>query len=141
MGGIAWWLPKWTGRTIPAAPAMGLALLGVLATVLASLPYYVAGFADQPASAGVYDYAGPSALWNVLVTIGHLLMFVTVLAFIGLALRPTRDAAAVGDDPWRAQTLEWTTTSPAPRDNFTELPTVMSPEPALDRRGPDEATR
>ena len=29
---------------------MGLAGLGLLATVLAALPYYIAGFADQPAA-------------------------------------------------------------------------------------------
>jgi heme/copper-type cytochrome/quinol oxidase subunit 1 len=141
LGAIAWWLPKWTGRTVPEAPAMGLALLGLLATVLASFPYVIAGFADQPASSGVYDYSGPSGLWNGLVLAGHVLMLVTVLAFIGLALRPARGEVTVGDDPWRAQTLEWTTTSPAPQDNFTEVPTVMSPEPALDRRGPEGAER
>jgi heme/copper-type cytochrome/quinol oxidase subunit 1 len=140
LGAIAWWLPKWSGRTVPTAPAMGLALLGLLATVLASLPYIIAGFADQPASSGTYDYSGPSALWNVLVTAGHVLMLVTVLGFIALALRPASGAADVGDDPWVAQTVEWTTTSPAPKDNFIELPTVMSPEPALDRRGEPRET-
>ncbi len=80
LGGIAWWLPKWTGRTIATGPAMGLALLGVLATILASLPYYIAGFADQPAASGTYDYDGPSAVWNVAVTAGHFLMFIVVLA-------------------------------------------------------------
>jgi heme/copper-type cytochrome/quinol oxidase subunit 1 len=141
LGAVAWWLPKWTGRTVPEMPATGLALLGLLATVLASFPYYIAGFADQPASSGTYDYGGPSALWNVLVLAGHVLMLVTVTGFVALTLRPAPAAAAVGDDPWRAQTLEWTTTSPAPQDNFTEVPTVMSPEPALDRRGPDGAQR
>jgi heme/copper-type cytochrome/quinol oxidase subunit 1 len=141
LGGIAWWLPKWTGRAVPDVPAMGLALLGLLATVLASFPYYIAGFADQPASSGTYDYSGPSALWNVLVMVGHVLMILTVLAFVGLAFRPAAGAPAVGDDPWRAQTLEWTTTSPAPLDNFVEVPTVMSPEPALDRHGePSESS-
>ena len=50
LGGVAYWAPKWTGRTIPDGPALGLATLGMLATVLASLPYYIAGFADQPAA-------------------------------------------------------------------------------------------
>ena len=52
MGAVCYWLPKWTGRAIPDKPALGLATLGMLATVLASLPYYVAGFADQPAASG-----------------------------------------------------------------------------------------
>jgi heme/copper-type cytochrome/quinol oxidase subunit 1 len=38
------------------------------------------------------------------------------------------------DDPWQGQTLEWTTLSPAPPDNFIDVPTVMSPEPVLDLR-------
>ena len=50
LGGLAWWLAEVlrahragrSGRT-------GSALLGVLATILAALPYYIAGFADQPA--------------------------------------------------------------------------------------------
>jgi heme/copper-type cytochrome/quinol oxidase subunit 1 len=139
LGAIAWWLPKWSGRTVPALPAMGLALLGAAATALAAGPYLIAGFADQPAASGTYDYSGPSALWNVLVTAGHVLMLLTVVAFAGLLGRRAGDSA--GDDPWGAQTLEWTTTSPAPLDNYTEVPTVMSPEPALDRRGPDGAER
>ena len=39
---------------------------------------------------------------------------------------------SVGDDPWDGQTLEWTTTSPAPRDNFVDVPVVHSAEPLLD---------
>jgi heme/copper-type cytochrome/quinol oxidase subunit 1 len=69
-------------------------------------------------------------------------MVLTAVAFTALVLRPARQGdQAPGDDPWDAQTLEWTTTSPAPRDNYTEVPTVMSPEPVLDRRGPDGADR
>ena len=144
MGAVCYWVPKWTGRTIPDKPALGLATLGMLATVLASLPYYVAGFADQPAASGTYDYDGPSEVWNVLVTLGHGLMAVVVLMFVGLWLKSDRvrtTDTAVGDDPWGGQTLEWLATSPAPLDNFAEVPTVMSPEPVLDLQGPPESGR
>jgi heme/copper-type cytochrome/quinol oxidase subunit 1 len=141
LGGLAWWWPKWTGRTVPVGPAMGLALLGVLATVLASLPYHVAGFADQPAASGTYDYEGPSALWNIAVTAGHALMLVTVLAFLGLLLRPSRRDDTPEANPAGGHTLEWLTTSPAPAANFVEVPTVMSPEPVLDLEGPEGAAR
>ena len=53
LGGLAWWLPEVVrAAPVPAGPAIGLALLGVLATILAALPYYIAGFADQPAAVG-----------------------------------------------------------------------------------------
>jgi heme/copper-type cytochrome/quinol oxidase subunit 1 len=68
-----------------------------------------------------------------------VLMVIVALGFVGLLLRPSRDAA--GDDPWGGQTLEWLTTSPAPPHNFNEVPTVMSPEPVLDVRGPEGAER
>ena len=134
LGALAYWAPKWTGRVVPEVPALGLALLGVLATILASLPYYIAGFADQPAVSDVYDYDGPSALWNLAVTVGHALMALVVVAYLGLLARSARSGEPAADDPWDGQTLEWLTTSPAPDANFVETPTVMSPEPALDLR-------
>jgi cytochrome o ubiquinol oxidase subunit 1 len=122
---------------------MGLAALGFVATVLASLPYYAAGFFDQPAASPTYDYGGPAALWNALVLVGHGLMLLTVLAFAGLVAKALRSNDDVddgpGDDPWDAQTVEWTTTSPAPFDNYTEVPVVSSAEPALDRKAASEA--
>ena len=133
LGGLIYWRPKWSGRTVPNGPALGLALLGVLATVLASLPYYVAGFADQPEASGTYDYEGPAELWNGLVTAGHILMTIVVLGFVALWLKPGDEQT--DDDPWSGHTLEWLTTSPAPVDNFAEVPTVMSPEPVLDLHG------
>jgi heme/copper-type cytochrome/quinol oxidase subunit 1 len=134
LGAVAYWTPKLTGRVIADKPALGLAVLGFLGAALAGLPYYIAGFADQPAASGVYDYSGPAELWNVLVAVGHGLMGVVLLGFIGLAAKTVRSGQDAGDDPWEGQTLEWTTPSPAPVDNFLEVPTVMSPEPLVDLR-------
>lgn len=132
MGGLVHWGPKLWGRRGADAKFIPLALLGVLATVLASLPYYVAGFAKQPGRSVSFDYSGPQDLWNLLVTIGHGLMLLTVLAFVGLALRSFRSGDHAGDDPWDGQTLEWATSSPAPANNFADVHVVASAEPLLD---------
>ena len=135
LGAVAFWLPKWTGVLLPDTPAIGLATLGVLATVLASFPYLIAGFADQPAGAGEFDIGGPAALWSVAVTAGHALMALVVVAMLGLFAKAARAGGdPVGPDPWEAHTLEWLTSSPAPASNFPEQPTVMSAEPAYDLR-------
>jgi heme/copper-type cytochrome/quinol oxidase subunit 1 len=138
LGALTFWTPKLTGRVIPDKPAIGLAVLGFLAAALAGLPYYIAGFADQPAASGVYDYSGPAELWNVLVTVGHGLMGVVLLGFVALAARTVSSGAEAGDNPWEGQTLEWATPSPAPVDNFLEVPTVMSPEPLFDQHAGSE---
>ncbi|MBU3702740.1 MAG: hypothetical protein FGM42_00025 [Ilumatobacteraceae bacterium] len=133
IGAVAYWGPKLWGRSLPQSAVFGLGTLGFLGTVLASLPLYVAGFADQPA--GVVDgftYGGPQELWNALAAIGHALIALTVILFILTALRAFRSGEAAGDDPWDAQTLEWSVSSPAPADNFASVPVVASAEPLLD---------
>lgn len=134
LGGIAFWGPKLWGRTMADATTIPLALLGALGTVLASGSYFIAGFAKQPADATTFDYDGPEKLWNILTTVGHGLMLLTVCAFVLLALSSfTGDRSnAAGDDPWDGQTLEWATASPAPTDNFAELHAVASSAPLLD---------
>lgn len=133
LGGVVHWAPKLWGRRFPAVPALGLALLGVLATVLASLPFVIAGFAGQPAAAAAFSYSGPASLWNVLVLVGHALMVLTVLGFLALAVRTfSGSGTPAGDDPWDGQTLEWATTSPAPGNNYPDVPVVRSAEPLLD---------
>ena len=51
-----------------------------------------------------------------------------------LSVNRSRDGErdTIGDDPWDGQTLEWATTSPAPGDNFVDVPVVHSAEPMLD---------
>lgn len=133
LGAVVYWGPKLWGRSIPDKQVLPLALLGVLATILASLPYYIAGFADQAGGTAQYaEYGGPSELWNTLAAVGHGLMALTVLAFVGLALKSFTSGAHAGDDPWDGQTLEWATSSPAPADNFADVHVIASAEPLLD---------
>ncbi len=46
-----------------------------------------------------------------------------------------------GDDPWRANTLEWATSSPPPPYNFVTLPVVRSADPNWDANGRDAEGR
>ncbi|MCU1361985.1 MAG: putative cytochrome c oxidase subunit, partial [Ilumatobacteraceae bacterium] len=140
LGGVAYWGPKWWGRKLDDKQVIPLALLGTLATVLAAFPYYIAGFAKQPAGVTEFDYDGPQNLWNTLSAIGHVLMVLTVLAFIGLAIKAFRSGPLTGDDPWDGQTLEWATTSPAPLNNFVEVFAIASAEPLLDLKPSRDAT-
>jgi heme/copper-type cytochrome/quinol oxidase subunit 1 len=134
-GGICYWGPKLWGRRIPDKAAIPLALVAFLGTVLGSLPYMIAGFADQPA--GVLDgfeYSGPQELWNALTAVGFVLMLLATVAFIALAAKSFLTGESAGDDPWDGSTLEWATSSPPPDDNFTDVFVVHSSEPLADMK-------
>ncbi|MDJ0770297.1 MAG: cbb3-type cytochrome c oxidase subunit I [Ilumatobacter sp.] len=142
MGGVVFWAPKLWGRQISEKQVLPLALLGVLATVLAGLPLYIAGFLDQVGGVPANDAdvaamlvidGDTGALWNGLSLAGHALMALTVLAFGGLLLKTFAGAGEQADDnPVGGHTIEWSTSSPAPADNFEHVPTVASPEPQFD---------
>jgi heme/copper-type cytochrome/quinol oxidase subunit 1 len=144
MGGVIYWAPKLWGRLLPDKQTLPLALLGLAATVLASLPLYVAGFLDQvggiPADdadvAAMLSLDGidGGSLWIVLSLIGHGLMALTVIAFAGLMLKTfTGRGDAADENPYGGHTIEWSTPSPAPAHNYEHVPTVTSPEPLLDQ--------
>jgi heme/copper-type cytochrome/quinol oxidase subunit 1 len=138
MGATIHWAPKLWGATFTAGKVLPLALLGLTGAILAAFPMYIAGFLDQPA--GITYLDDDLTIWNVIALVGHSLMALTVLGFIGLLVASTRHDESVGDDPWDAQTLEWTTTSPAPRDNFVDVPVVHSAEPLLDLKSATSTT-
>jgi heme/copper-type cytochrome/quinol oxidase subunit 1 len=66
--------------------------------------------------------------------IGHAVIALVVIAFIGLLVDAVRNGAQATDDPWNGHTLEWAIPSPAPANNFAELAQVGSPEPVLDAK-------
>jgi cytochrome c oxidase subunit I len=50
------------------------------------------------------------------------------------AVRSLKVGAIAGPDPWKANTLEWFTSSPPPVNNFDTIPLVRSAEPMKDIR-------
>jgi len=137
LGGLVHWSPKLSGRFVTGGRVVGLAPLGLLATIAAAFPMYLLGFMGQPGGVlADFSIDGPVGLLNLLSAAGMAPLAVVVLASVGSMLRTPVGAA---DDPWDAQTLEWSVPSPAPRDNFESLATVGSPEPLLDVK-PQEVT-
>ena len=133
LAAVSYWGPKLWGRVLPSSAVLGISGLAFLGTVLAALPMYIAGFANQPAGvANDFSYSGPQELWNTASAAGHALVAVSVLLFVLTALRAFTAGEVAGDDPWDAQSLEWSVSSPAPSNNFVSTPSVASAEPLLD---------
>jgi cytochrome c oxidase subunit I len=131
---IYYWFPKMTGRMMSEGLgklSFWLMFVGVLTTFLIQ---HVSGFDGMPRR--IYEYAdvGNLALYNQISTVGSFILAAGVVCTIINVVRSLKVGVAAGPDPWRANTLEWFTTSPPPVNNFDVVPQVRSAEPMKDIR-------
>ena len=105
--------------------------LGILATFLIQ---HVIGLDGMPRRVYEYDNVGNLALYNLISTVGSFILAAGVVATIINVARSLKVGAVAGPDPWKANTLEWFTTSPPPANNFDVVPQVRSAEPMKDIR-------
>jgi len=108
-GALAHWAPLVVGRTLAEVPSKGLAALGLLGTVLLSLPDLVSGFLDQRwRLGGAADNEDAIEALNIASVAGGLLLVVVAVAFLGLVVQAAmRSGDDVQADPWGGHTLEW----------------------------------
>jgi cytochrome c oxidase subunit 1 len=80
------------------------------------------------------DYARQFADLNTVSSAGAFLLGGSTLFFLYNVYHTTRFAPRVeADDPWGyGNSLEWATSSPPPRHNFTSIPRIRSERPAFD---------
>ncbi|MCZ9337903.1 cytochrome ubiquinol oxidase subunit I, partial [Streptomyces sp. TRM76130] len=78
---------------------------------------------------------------NTLSSIGSFLLGMSVLPFFYNVWKTAKYGERVEtDDPWGyGRSLEWATSCPPPRHNFTSLPRIRSEAPAFDLHHPEVA--
>jgi len=94
----------------------------------------VIGLEGMPRRVYEYDNVGELHLYNLISTVGAFILAFGVLLTVINVLRSLKRGVAAGPDPWKANTLEWFTTSPPPVNNFDVIPLVRSAEPMKDIR-------
>jgi cytochrome c oxidase subunit I len=137
-GGFAalyYWFPKMTGRTMGETLARFSFWTIVLGLLLGFVPLFLAG-SEQGQVIDAYKYFSGTGVtaYNVISTIGVLILFVGILLTICNAIFSRVNGAAAGHDPWGGETLEWFTLSPPEPHNFDVLPDVRSARPLRDIR-------
>jgi heme/copper-type cytochrome/quinol oxidase subunit 1 len=138
LGGFAalyFWFPKMTGRTMGETLGRISFWTIVAGLLLGFAPLFPAGD-DQGQVIDAYKYFGNADVtaYNVIATIGILILFVGILLTILNAIFSRTNGPAAGHDPWAGDTLEWFTLSPPEPHNFDVLPDVRSPRPLRDIR-------
>jgi cytochrome c oxidase subunit I len=134
MAGLYYWFPKLTGR-IFSEPLGKLSFwtmfLGFNVTFLIQ---HSAGLSGMPRR--IYDYSEELGVstYNLISTIGSFVLGIGVVMVVANLLWSAKHGRKAGNDPWKANTLEWFTQSPPPPNNFDVIPRVRSLEPMKDIR-------
>ena len=120
--GLYYWFPKMTGRMFDEKLGKVHFAMNFVGTNLTYLPMFVAGLQGMPRR--VADYAVEFIPMNVLATMGAFLLGASVLPLLYNAVTSWAHGPKASANPWKALTLEWTTSSPPPDHNFESLPVL-----------------
>ena len=124
-GAFYFWFPKWTGRLLSERAGRWNFWLMFIGFNLVFFPMHQLGLNGMPRR--VYTYL-PETGWgrlNLIASSGALILGVGVLVFIVNVLWARRLGMLAGSNPWGADTLEWSVSSPPPNFNFQNLPVVQ----------------
>ena len=139
--GFYFWWPKWTGRMLNESLGkihFWTLFIGFQVTFLIQHWLGVKGmprrYADYLASDGF-------TFGNVVSSAGAFLLGGSTIFFLYNVYKTWRFAPLVKEnDPWGwGMSLEWATSCPPPRHNFTSLPRIRSERPAFDAAHPELA--
>ena len=124
--GIYYWFPKMTGRMLNEGLAKLNFWLMFIGMNLTFAPMHWVGLDGMPRRVYTYTEEMGWDFWNLVSTIGSLVLAVGLLVFLHNFFRSLKKGEVAGNDPWDGRTLEWTIPSPPPEYNFAEIPLVTA---------------
>ena len=141
--GFYFWFPKFTGRYLDER----LGKLHFWGTFIGFQTTFLVqhwlGAEGMPRRYADYLPSDGFTTLNTVSTIGAFLLGISTLPFLWNVYRSYKYGEVVtADDPWgHGNSLEWATSSPPPRHNFTVMPRIRSERPAFEAHYPELAER
>ena len=89
-------------------------------------PMHIVGLQGQARRTYIYRSTEGFADWNMVESIGAVILAVGILLFIINAVKTNRGPRNAPLDPWDARSYEWITASPPKTHNFDRIPEVHS---------------
>ncbi|WP_439645071.1 aa3-type cytochrome oxidase subunit I [Demequina flava] len=141
--GFYFWWPKFTGKMLHEGWGklhFWLLFIGFHMTFLIQHWLGAEGMARRYVDYLVED----GFTWmNQVSTVGSVILALSTLPFFwNVYITSKRAPKVTVDDPWGyGNSLEWATSCPPPRHNFTSIPRIRSERPAFDLHHPEAAAR
>jgi cytochrome c oxidase subunit 1 len=137
--GFYFWWPKWTGKMLNESLGkwhFWLLFIGFHTTFL--IQHWL-GVVGMPRRYATYSPEDGFTWMNQLSTIGAVTLAASLIPFFLNVYVTARTSAKVTvNDPWGyGASLEWATSCPPPRHNFTSIPRIRSERPAFDLNHPE----
>ncbi len=120
------WYPKFTGRMLNESLGRFHFLITFIGFNLCFAPQHWLGLNGMPRRVAEYD--PQFTVINQISSVGALLMAISTLPFLWNVVQSALSGPIAGDNPWRALTPEWLTSSPPPVENWSgKAPLVTEP--------------
>jgi len=136
--GFYFWWPKWTGKMLDERLGkihFWLLFIGFHTTFL--IQHWL-GVLGMPRRYAQYRVGDDFTWMNEVSTVGAMILGVSMLPFLwNVWITARRGQKVTVNDPWGyGRSLEWATSCPPPRHNFTSIPRIRSESPAFDLNHP-----
>ena len=140
--GYYFWWPKLTGRMLNERLGKIHFWLLFVGFHMTFLIQHWAGIKGFPRRYADYLPGDGFTFMNQISTYGSILLAISMIPWF-MNLWISRNAPKVNvDDPWGyGASLEWATSCPPPRHNFTKMPRIRSERPAFDLHHPEYAAK
>jgi cytochrome c oxidase subunit 1 len=137
--GFYFWWPKWTGKMLNERLGkvhFWLLFIGFHTTFL--IQHWI-GVEGMPRRYWSYLPSDGVTWMNQVSTVGAMILGVSMLPFLyNVWITARRAPKVTSNDPWGyGRSLEWATSCPPPRHNFTSIPRIRSESPAFDLAHPE----
>jgi len=137
--GFYFWWPKWTGKMLNERLGVihfWTLFIGFHTTFLVQ---HWLGVVGMPRRYATYLVDDGFTWMNQLSTLGSILLAASMIPFLlNVYITARRAPLVTVNDPWGyGRSLEWATSCPPPRHNFTSIPRIRSESPAFDLNHPE----
>ena len=137
-GFYLWW-PKFTGKMLNESLGhihFWILFIGFHMTFL--IQHWL-GVMGMPRRYATYQAEDGFTWMNQLSTVGSIFLALSMIPFLLNVYLTARNGEKVTvNDPWGyGRSLEWATSCPPPRHNFTSIPRIRSESPAFDLNHPE----